>query len=133
MKDCCDWMLNPYLQLDPESDGTIGDRPVCLLPDKATTKVLQLGVRSRGRDTDAFSQDWSKARGFANPPPWCLITHSLSQVKQQKAKLVMVTPLWIMQPWYPTILGMLEDYPLLLPMSPDLVILLTAQDDFIIK
>jgi len=36
-------------------------------------------------NTDAFSQDWSKVRSFANPP-WCLIAHSLSQTKQQRAR-----------------------------------------------
>ena len=38
-----------------------------------------------------------------------------------------------MQPWYPTILAMLEDYPCLLPVGPDLVLLPTAQEDFIMK
>ena len=52
-------------------------------------------------------------RGFANPP-WCLIAHCLSQVKRQVARVVMVTPLWTSQPWYPT-LRMLEDFPRILP------------------
>jgi len=38
-----------------------------------------------------------------------------------------------MQPWYPTILEILEDYPRLLPANPNLVILLMVQDAFIMK
>jgi len=59
------------------------------------------------KSTDAFSQDWLKARGFTNPP-WCLIARSLSQIRQQRTRLVVITPLWITQPWYPMILEMLK-------------------------
>ena len=58
--------------------------------------------------TDAFSQDWSAARGYANPS-WCLIARCLSQIKQQMTRLVVITPLWNTQPWFPTILSLLED------------------------
>jgi len=39
-------------------------------------------------------------------------------------------PLWASQPWYPTILGMLEDYPRILPAREreDLVILPASQE-----
>ena len=65
-------------------------------------------------------------RGFANPP-WCLIVRCLSQVKRQVARVVMVTPLWTSQPWYPTILGMLEDFPRILSAQDNLVLLQTEQ------
>ena len=73
--------------------------------------------------TDAFHQDWSQMRGFANPP-WCLIARCLSQVKRQVARVVMVTPLWTSQPWYPTIL---EDFPRILSAQDNLVLLQTEQ------
>ena len=37
-------------------------------------------------------------------------------------------PLWASQPWYPTILGMLEDYLRILPAKEDLVILPAGQE-----
>ena len=60
--------------------------------------------------TDTFHQDWSQMRGFTNPL-WCLIARCLSQVKRQVAQVVVVTPLWTSQPWYPTILWMLDHHP----------------------
>ena len=77
--------------------------------------------------TNAFNQNWAQRRGFANPP-WCLIARCLSQIKRQMARVVIITPLWASQPWYPIILGMLEDYPRILPAGEDLVILPTGQD-----
>ena len=44
------------------------------------------------------------------------------------ARVMIITLLWASQPWYPIILGMLEDYPRILPAGEDLVILLTGQD-----
>ena len=43
--------------------------------------------------TDAFIQDWSQQRGFANPL-WCLIHRCLSKVKMQSARVVLITPFW---------------------------------------
>ena len=76
--------------------------------------------------TDAFNQNWAQTRGFANPP-WCLIARCLSQLKRQMARVVIITPLWASQLWYPTIPGILEDYPRVLPAGDDLVILPAGQ------
>ena len=59
--------------------------------------------------TDAFMQDWSASRGFANPPS-CLIPCCVTKVKLQAARLVLITPLWKTQQWYPIVLKLLEDY-----------------------
>ena len=45
------------------------------------------------------------------------------------ARVAMITPLWTTQPWYPTILGMLEDFPKILPARDDLVVL-QAEKEF---
>ena len=49
-------------------------------------------------------------------------------MKQQRARLIMTTPLWRSQPWLPTILGVLEDYPRRLTSQEDLIILPTDQE-----
>ena len=69
---------------------------------------------------DAFSLDWSQMKGYANPP-WNLIGKVLSQVRSQQTTLVIVTPLWKSQPWYPALLGMTTEIPLLLPEKTDLI------------
>ena len=52
----------------------------------------------------------------------------MHQIRQQMARVVMITPLWITQSWYPMILEMLESSSCLLPATPDLVLLPTGQD-----
>ena len=63
---------------------------------------------------DAFQQDWSRVKGFVNPP-WSLITRILNQAQTQKAELTIITPLWKSQPWYALVLAMLIDWPRLPP------------------
>ena len=63
--------------------------------------------------TDAFIQTWSHLRGYANPP-WNMVGRILSHVQTQQANIVLVAPVWKLQPWYPTLLLMLIDYPQLI-------------------
>ena len=79
MKDHCDWMLKPLVfnQIQQVMGAVQID-----LPDKTATNILP-GPEALG--TDAFNQDWSQRRRFANPL-WCLITRCLSQIKNQVAR-----------------------------------------------
>ena len=128
MKDRCDWMLNPQvfqqiqLQMGPLQIDLFASRLTKQLPSFYSWRPDPEAMA-----TDAFSQDWARTRGFANPP-WCLIAHCLSQVKRQVARVVIITPLWTSQPWHPTILGMIEDYPRVLPAKEDLVLLQAGQE-----
>ena len=63
--------------------------------------------------TDAFLQDWSQIKGYANPP-WSLIGRVLSKVQMDKARIVLVAPVWKTQPWYPPLLQMLLAIPRLI-------------------
>ena len=113
---------------------TITNRSFCISPDKTATPLLQLETGSSCRSTeatDAFTQNWAQARGFANSP-WCLISRCRNQIKQQQARVLVVTPLWPHQPWYPIILRMLEDYPRQLPQIQDIILNPTNQE-FIMK
>jgi len=65
---------------------------------------------------DAFQQDWSQLRGYANPP-WCLVGRVLSKVESDQAQVVLVAPVWRAQTWYPLLLRMLRDCPRLLNAS----------------
>ena len=64
--------------------------------------------------TDAFLQDWSQVKGYANPP-WNLIGRVLSQIQSQEARVILIAPVWKTQPWYPVLLGRLTEPPRLLP------------------
>ena len=65
-------------------------------------------------------QTWIEFIGYANPP-WGLIGHCVQYTLQQAATIVLITPLWPGQPWYPTLFPLLLDNPRLLPLSPDLL------------
>lgn len=70
---------------------------------------------------NAFSLDWSSSHGYAFPPI-CLIGKCLSRVMQQKVpSLVLVTPLWQGQAWFPVILQLASDVPRVLPRLPNLL------------
>ena len=53
--------------------------------------------------TDAFLQDWLGLKGFANPP-WNLIARVLAKTQSQRARIVLIAPVWKVQPWYPRLL-----------------------------
>ena len=44
------------------------------------------------KKTGTFNQDWSATKGYADPP-WYLIGCCLSQIKQQNAGVILITPL----------------------------------------
>ena len=78
-----------------------------------------------GIQTQKFGQQTHSARtrywGYANPP-WCLVGRCLQQVEYQEGELVMVTPAWFSQPWWPQILSLAVELPHLIPSRPDIMI-----------
>jgi len=70
--------------------------------------------------TNSFLLDWSQCRGYAFPP-FCLVGRCVQQCLQQKAKLLIVAPLWKNQFWYPLLLNSLYSLPILLPPVQDLL------------
>jgi len=132
MRDRCDWMLNPHVFEQIQSQ--IGPCRIDLFASRLTRQLPRFfswRPDPEAEKTDAFSQDWSTARGYANPP-WCLIGRCLSQIKRQNARVILITPLWNTQPWFPALLGLTENYPRLLPASKDLV-LLPSNQEFLMK
>ena len=127
-KDRCDWMINPHLfhqiqdQLGPCQVDLFASRLIRQLP-----RYFSWRIDLEAEAVDAFKQDWSHYRGFANPP-WCLIPRCLSQARAQKARLILLTPLWPSQARYPVVLGMLEDIPQQLPNQGDLIFLHPGQE-----
>ena len=56
---------------------------------------------------------WAQIKGYAFPP-FCLIDRCLAKAMQESAELVLVTPVWQAQPWYPKLLAISIDSPILL-------------------
>ena len=132
VRDRCNWMLNPHVFQKIQEN--MGPLEVDLFASHLTKQLpcfYSWRADPEAAATNAFMQDWSHLRGFENPP-WGLISRCLSKVKAEGARIVLVTPLWNTQPWFPVVLELLEDYPRLLTNQPDLVVLPVGQE-FLIK
>jgi len=70
--------------------------------------------------TDALQLNWTNWRGYAFPP-FCLIGKCLRKVREEKASLILIAPVWRSQPWYPMLLELLTDFPRVLPVDPALL------------
>ena len=115
------------IQANSSTNGSLRGGFVCISPNQTTTTVLQLEAGSRSRGSGCVQSGLVSSKGFANPP-WCLIPRCLAQLKRQKARIVLITPLWNTQPWYPVLLELLEDFPRRLPQQADLVRCPTTQE-----
>ena len=118
-------------QSNPISDGSMRNRHIRFTPDETASKVFQLEARPRGGGDRCFQPRLVSCEGLCQSTMVPDSSLPLTD-KTQMARLVVITPLWNTQPWFPTILSLLEDYPRLLPTRTDLVILPTGQE-FIMK
>ena len=101
MVDRSDWKLNPILF--KRIVNLFGPIEVDLFASRLTAQCpvyFSWRPDPYAAATDAFLQDWSQIRGYANPP-WSLIGRVLSQVQVQQAYIILVAPVWKTQPWYP--------------------------------
>ena len=115
ISDRTDWMLDP--SIFHCIDSLMGPLQVDLFATRFTKQLPRFyswRPDPEAEETDAFMQDWSKALGFAHPP-WCLISRVLGKIKMEKATVVLITPLWQTQAWFPTLIEMIIDFPIMLP------------------
>ena len=70
----------------------------------------------QAKAVDALLQSWKEIKGYAFPP-FCLISSCLANVREEKSQIIIVTPTWQSQPWYPLLLQMSVNCPVLIPMS----------------
>ncbi|XP_070556878.1 uncharacterized protein [Ptychodera flava] len=59
---------------------------------------------------DTFSIQLGKLVSYAFPP-FCLIPRVLHKIRQDKARLILIAPVWTTQPWYPDLLLLLIQDP----------------------
>ena len=70
---------------------------------------------------NAFSIGWGGCFGYAFPP-FALIPKCLEKIRREKANIVIVSPVWPAQPWFPVLLELACDVPLLLKPSSTLLV-----------
>ena len=121
IRDRSDWMLCPRIFQAIKKE--FGPLDVDLFASRLTFQIPRFfswRPDPLAEALDAFQQDWSPLRGFANPP-WCLIGRVLSHACRQEAQLVLVAPGWRGQTWYPVLLEMLWEFPRLIAPAQDLI------------
>ena len=114
-KDRSDWKLNrqTFLKIDRRYSPLEVDLFASRLSNQCH-RYFSWRPDPFAEATNAFLQDWTLAKGFANPP-WNLIPQVLSKARTQGADVILVTPVWKAQPWYALLLSMTSDWPCLLP------------------
>ena len=92
MKDRSDWMLFP--RTFSKINQNVGPLQVDLFASRLTYQLRDY-VTWRpdpgAMAVDAFTLDWTKFRGYANPP-WNLVSRVLTHVRNQKAKVTLIAP-----------------------------------------
>ena len=122
VRDQCDWMIHPNLFAQIQQE--MGPLEVDLFASRLTHQLpcfYSWRPDPLAEATDAFTQDWSQFRSYANPP-WCLILRTLSKIQQEKARVLLIAPVWRTQPWYPLLLQLLVNILRLLPRGEEMVI-----------
>ena len=121
LRDRSDWVLNT--SIFKAINRVWGPLEVDLFASRLSTRLPRFfswRADPEAEATDAFYHDWSKMLGYAHPP-WCLVARVLTKAQMEGATVILVTPLWQSQPWFPTLLDMLIDFPIQLPSVENLV------------
>ena len=108
---------------DREHTYVLGTCVVDIFADRLNThkeKYVSWKPDPRAMTVDAFSLSWRNPEAYAFPP-FCLIGKCLSKITKDQATVILVTPTWQMQTWYPKLLEMVVETPILLPPYPDLL------------
>ena len=122
LSDSSDWKLKE--SLFKQIDRVWGPLEVDLFATRHNTQ-LEKYVSWRpdpfAMAVDAFLLEWRQIRAYLFPP-FSMIARCLAKCYKEKADVVIVTPTWQNQPWYPTLLEMAVQLPILLPQSQDMLV-----------
>lgn len=71
---------------------------------------------------DAFSISWSNLKCYAFPP-FSLLPQVLRKIRNDKATVLLIAPVWTTQSWFPLLLQLTLEKPILLPRRKNLLFL----------
>ena len=115
VRDSTEWKLDPNifsglcrLRGHPEID-LFASRLSNQLPQYMSLKQDPFSLA-----TDAMQQDWSHKYMYAFPP-FNMVGQVLKKTQDDQCQLLIITPIWVTQPWYPLLLQMSIEHPVLIP------------------
>ena len=95
-------------------NGEPSSRFACISTKPSITPVHRWRPDPFSQGTDAVNQDWSQDYLYAFPP-FCLISRILQKARQErKPNMLLITPTWNTQPWYPSLLQVSIETPVIL-------------------
>ena len=106
-----EWSLNP--EITKHLFHLWGSPHLYLFATRWNTKLLtlvSLVPDPQALAADALSQSWQNLWAYAFLPHQ-LLTKVLTKLRQSNAQLLLVTPAWLAQPWFPNLLDLSVDHP----------------------
>ena len=85
-----------------------------------SSKVFLLDSGSTSCGNGRILRNWNKGLLYMFPP-FSLIKKCLRKIIEDKATVLLITPVWQSRPWCPMLLNLLYDRPLLLPHNPQIL------------
>ena len=121
-KDTSNWKLLPVMFRAIET--ALGPLHTDLFADRLSAQKAQYmswKPDPHAMATDAFSRTWVGLQGYAFPP-FGLVGKCLAKIRKDQSTVVIVTPAWQTQIWYPLLLEMSIETPILLPPHPKILL-----------
>ena len=121
VKDWSEWKLCP--QAFKTICSRLGNPNIDIFASRTSHQLnayMSLKPDPLCQAVDALQQNWKHLFPYAFPP-FNLIGKVLKKAQDQQITLIVITPVWVTQPWYPILLGMSVHPPLLLPMYKEIL------------
>lgn len=119
-QDSSDWKLNPAIFQQLQKEFVMNIDLFASRTNHQLPRYVSWRPDPHSVGVDALKMNWKDWKAYAFPP-FCLIGKTLSKCFAEKAKLLLVAPLWRNQPWFPRLLEMLYSHPIKLPSVQDLI------------
>ena len=114
-------MPSNFQQNMPNIGEETRNRPVCFKLSNQLPSYYSWKSDPSSLGTDALQQKWYHKSLYAFPP-FALIHKVLKKVEEEKVSpLIIVTPTWQTQSWYPELLRLSIGNPIILPLKEDLL------------
>ena len=70
---------------------------------------------------DAFTLNWNDFNSVYIFPPFSLLGSCVQKIRMEKAKGIVIAPLWPTQPWFTRLMELLIDNPIIIPKTKNLL------------
>lgn len=125
-QDATEWQLNPNIyKIICDTFGTPDIDLFASRINRQTKKYVSWKPEPEAFAIDAFSMNWNNHFAYIFPP-FSLLSKVIKKICRDRAKGVLVFPVWSTQPWYPQVLELAKGNPIVI--RPNVTNLALPQD-----